>query len=266
MRKFSAILSLVISLVLIASGVLVAWLEPLAALLPDTEFAVVAAPVSVATGTDLTLTAPYEAKTSTFKAAELPDFKVPEGTSMKVNTSSSSVSSEYLFSYSFGADFYTEIYKASYKIFNQLLNMSSTLSSISSAVADNYEAQQNTWIAVQNATGMLADIGTVLNRQYEAQTETLTVLQSTNEGLATISTQVNELAAAQTTALEPVAASLTGIHSALVVIIRLMGVMIGMVGLVMLCRSLWKLGEAFEKKPAHVQEQPEEAKPETAEA
>ncbi|MDO4838339.1 MAG: hypothetical protein Q4B32_08075 [Clostridia bacterium] len=266
MRKFSAILSLIISLVLMAAGVLVAWLEPLATLLPDTEFAVVAAPAAVATGTDLTLTAPYEAKASTFKAAELPAFEAPEGSYMKANASSSSVSSEYLFSYSFGADFYTEIYKASYKIFNQLLNMSGTLSDISSAVADNYKAQVNTLFAVENAAGTLADLGTVLSRQYEAQTETMSVLQSTNEGLATISAQVNELAAAQTTALKPVTASLSGIYSALVVIIRLMGVMIGMVGLVMLCRSLWKLGEAFEKKPAPAQEKPVETKLETTEA
>lgn len=266
MRKFSAILSLIISLVLIAAGVLVTWLEPLASLLPDTEFAVVASPVSVATGTDLTLTAPYEAKTSTFKAVDLPAFKVPESTSMSGSTKSSSVSEEYLWSYSFGADFYTEIYKASYKIFNQLLNMSSTLSSISSAVADNYKAQVNTLTAVQDTAALIAQLGTVLNRQYEAQTETLAALQSTNEGLATISTQVNELAAAQTTALAPVAASLFGIRSALVVIIRLMGVMIGVVGLVMLCRSLWKLGEAFEKKPAPAQDKAEDTKPETAEA
>ncbi len=264
MRKVSAILSLIISLVLIASGVLVAWLEPLSALLPDTEFASVAVPASVATGSDLTLTAPYQVKESAFTAAQLPDFHKTEGKTMGASTSSSSVSSEYLISYSFGADFYTEIYKASYKIFNQLLNMSSTLSSISGAVADNYKAQVKTLTAVQDAANVLTDLGTVLSNQYKAQTEVLAALESTNEGLATISTQVNELAASQATAMEPVMASLSGIRSALVVIIRLMGVMIGMVGLVMLCRSLWKLGEAFEKKP--VQEPTKEENQKTSEA
>ncbi len=82
----------------------------------------------------------------------------------------------------------------------------------------------------------MTNVGTVLNGQYQMQAETLSALE-------TVSAQVSELA-------EPVASSMEGIHSALVVIVRLMGVMIAAAGLMMLCKSLWKLGEAFEKKPA----------------
>ena len=246
MHKFSSILSLLVSLVLIVCGVMVALLEPLAALLPNTEFAAVTV-ADVETAEASTPTAPYQASENAFVAAELPAFEAAEETDIDGSTVSKSVSSGYLFDYSFGADFYTEIYEATYQIYEQLERMSEGLTSISTATADNYTAQVYTLRAVENLGGLLVNVGKALNNQYTAQTETLSAVQETNAALSTISTQVNELATAQSSALQPVAASLSGVQNALVVIIRLMGAMIAAAGLILLCRSFWKMGDAFAK-------------------
>ena len=235
MRKISAVLSLIVSIALIATGVMVAWLEPLTNLLPNSEFAT-AAVTSTTTDNDASATESYQVPEDILSPDALPVFETSSAMSIESSTSSAATSKEYLFSYSFGADFYTEIYSASYKIFNQLLNISSTLDSVSTAVATNYKAQVATLRAVEGAEKTLTNIGLVLNDQYKLQSETLSALE-------TVSTQISELAAS------PVASSLTGIHSALVVIIRLLGVMIGFAGLAMLCKALQKLGDAFGKKP-----------------
>ena len=234
MRKISAVLSLIVSIALIATGVMVAWLEPLATLLPNSEFAT-AAVTSTTTDNDASATESYQVPEDILSPDALPVFETSSAMSIESSTSSAATSKEYLFSYSFGGDFYTEIYSASYKIFNQLLNISSTLDSVSTAVAANYKAQVATLRSVEGAEKTLTNIGLVLNDQYKLQSETLSALE-------TISTQISELAASS------VASSLTGIHSALVVIIRLLGVMIGFAGLAMLCKALQKLGDAFEKK------------------
>ena len=123
MKKFSAILSLIVSLLLIVAGVAVAWLNPLADLLPNSEFASTVS-ASAPAGSTAVQTAPFVSSPANFAAAQLPVFAASKEPSIGDSTSSYTIVDEYLFKYSFGADFYTEIYNAVYKIFNQLTSMS----------------------------------------------------------------------------------------------------------------------------------------------
>ena len=97
----------------------------------------------------------------------------------------------------------------------------------------------------------LVNAGNVLNAQYSLQLHNATLLNEVTRGLSTVSEQLHELSTLQTNANAPIADNLARISSILVLLVRLIGVLIGVIGLVMLCRSLWKLGEAFDAPKAH---------------
>lgn len=69
MKKFSAILSLIVSLLLIVAGVAVAWLNPLADLLPNSEFASTVS-ASAPAGSTAVQTAPFVSSPANFAAAD----------------------------------------------------------------------------------------------------------------------------------------------------------------------------------------------------
>ena len=250
MKKFSAILSLIVSLLLIVTGVAVAWLNPLADLLPNSEFASTVS-ASAPAGSAVVQTAPFVSSPADFAAAQLPVFAASKEPSINDSISSYSITDERLSKYSFGGDFYTEIYNATYKIFNQLTSMSTALSRISNATANQYLAAVATLRQLSSVEKQLVNAGNVLNAQYSLQLHNATLLNEVTRGLSTVSEQLHELSTLQTNANAPIADNLARISSILVLLVRLIGVLIGVIGLVMLCRSLWKLGEAFDAPKAH---------------
>ena len=250
MRKFSAILGIVVSLVLCATGVLMTIAEPLTSLMPS------AVPADLTTYAVATAAAP-EAQLETFEAAapsvsvvELPAVDVKTVSVSTVSGSSYTTTNDYLLSYSFGADFYTHMYKAAYKIFNQLVEMSTALSRTSSTVSNLYEVTKQGVHQMNNLADGIELLAQYSAAQTKATQDVVTAQAQTVEALSTVNNNVSALYGAQTaqlTQLNNNAEGMTRIITMLGLLIRAIGVLVTAMGLTNLCKYLAMLSQ---DKPA----------------
>ncbi|MBE5801833.1 MAG: hypothetical protein E7319_06035 [Clostridiales bacterium] len=246
MRKVSAVLGIVVSVIMCTVGVLMAALNPLSGLMPETV------PADVTTYAVPTVEMPLgEMQIVGQLQIEVPADELPQVSVPKVDVSDSSasyysISDEYLFSYSFGADFYTEIYKASYKIFNQLLSMSESMDTINSNVIKNYNLLKAAVTQLNNLSMGFEGLANNAGSQYQIAR---TVAQQQNhiaDTLYTLNNNLNTLYQAEGVQVEQmnnVANGMTRIIAMLALLIRAIGVLIVALGLMTLCKYLGMLSE-----------------------
>lgn len=262
MRKFSAILGIIISIVMCATGIMMALVSPLSAIFPE------AIPANFGSSSAATTNLPEGAmQDAQVYSVPVPTETLPplqvETVSLPAGGSGHYITDEYLFSYSFGADFYTEIYKASYKIFNQLVSMSASLDNISGNVSLLLSTGRTTVQQLNNLAVGIEGLANYSHSQYQLAQASAQQLNHLSENLVTVNSNLGVLYQAETAQLNQLN-NLTGGMNQLTLMLglvfRAIGVLIAALGLMNFCKYLAMLGR--EKKA----EQAPAAKEETAEA
>ena len=241
MRTFSAILGIIVSLVLCATGVLMTVAEPLTAMMPEVV------PADLTTYTVPTVTAPeVELKVAEAAAYVAGQLQLPEADVKTVNVptysaSSYTTSNEYLFSYSFGADFYSEIYNASYKIFKQLVEMSTALSRTSGAVSNLHEVAKQGVQQMNNLGEGIELLAQFSAAQAQATADMAAQQAQATEAIAAVNANVTALYEAENAQLAQMnnaAQGMSRIIAMIGLLIRAIGVLVAAIGLTNLCKYL----------------------------